>query len=268
MANTKKRKRIIPNGYYVYEWYRVSDGHVFYVGKGFGSRMYDKAKTKRNRYFSFYYNKYECDCRLIQDNLTEQEAYILENEICKKRKDNGECECNIADTSSCNGGPGLKGEKNGMYGKTHPPEIRKILSEVNLNGRNAGINNPQYGISPKERMNEETYNSWRAKQRSRKNGSLNPNSHMVLMINIKTKEYKIFNAIVDCVKYLEDIKEFREKYKTFESLRGIIKHSNKNKAIYNNLMFIIYNKKNPINIDDTVSSFCKEEDVTTTESVK
>ena len=100
----------------------------------------------------------------------------------------------------------MKGEKNGMYGKTHPPEVRRILSEVNLNGRNAGINNSQYGVSPKERMDEKTYNLWRAKQRSRKNGSLNPNSHMVLMINIKTKEYKIFDAIVDCVKYLEDIK--------------------------------------------------------------
>ena len=262
----KNKNRVIPPGYYVYEWYRVSDGHVFYVGKGSGDRMYDTAKTKRNPHFYHYVKKYKCDCRVVKDGLTEHEAYVLENDVCKKRQQNNECECNIADTSSCNGGPGLKGEKNGMYGKTHTPEVRKILSQVNLDGHNAGKNNTQYGVSPKDRMSKEVYERWRAKQRARKDGHKNPNSHNVLMINVKTGEYKTFKAIVECIDYVITLKDFEDFSR--EDIRYRIKYSNKKKAIYFNWVFVIYKKDKFVNIDDTVSSFYKvKEDVTTTENI-
>lgn len=262
----KNKNRVMPSGYYVYEWYRKSDDHVFYVGKGSGHRIYDTSKTKRNVYFCRFIKKYKCDCRVVKDNLTEHEAYVLENYICKQRQKNGECECNIADTSYCNGGPGLKGEKNGMYGKTHTPEVRKFLSEINSNGNNIGEKNTQYGVSPKDRMSRDVYSRWRAKQRARKDGGKNPNAHNVLMINVVTGEYKLFDAIVECIKYALTLKEF--KHFTSEDIRYRIKYSNKKRAIYFDWIFVIYKKNKLVNIDDTVSNFCKaKEDVTTTESV-
>ena len=249
-----------PKGYYVYEWFRKDDNHVFYVGKGSGDRAWRTAPTHRNRYFGFYIKKYDCDFRIVKDNLSEHEAYVLENDICQKRKLNGECECNIADTSSCNGGPSLKGELNGMYGKTHTPEVKEYLRQINSDGRNAGQNNAQYRVSPKDRMDIETYKIWRKKQYDRKIGNKNPNAHSVLMINVKTREYIIFNATVDCANYiLQNIPTLANRYETIEKLRYIIKHSNKTQAIYDKYAFIIYKKTEQINIDDTVSSFCGRE---------
>lgn len=263
-----------PNIYYVYEWFRVSDGYVFYVGKGSGDRVLDTSKTKRNIHFCRFYQKYECDYRIVKTGLTEKEAYILENDICKKRQANGECSCNIADTSFCNGGSGLKGEKNGMFGKTHTKEVRELLRQINSDGHNAGENNAQFGISPKDRMSPEVYEKWRQKQRDRKDGNKNPNSHGVLMVNVLTGEYLLFGATVECAQYLmKNIPEFASRYDTIEKLRYVIKYSNKMFAIYFNWIFKIYDKRNPINIDDTVSSLIKsnndliEEDVTTTENV-
>lgn len=270
-----------PSEYYVYEWFRVSDGHVFYVGKGSGDRVLATSPTHRNIYFIRFYNKYECDYRIVSSGLTEKEAYILENEIHQKRKANGECECNISDTSLCNGGSALKGNLNGMYGKTHSPEVVEKLRKINSDGRNKGENNAQYGVSPKERMSEEIYSKWREKQRARKDGNKNPNSHNVLMANVITGEHLIFEATVECADYLlNNLSEFAERYNSIEKLRYVIKHSNKTSAIYFNWMFVIYNKKKPINIDDTVSTLCgrnirkipvyereTKKDVTTTENI-
>ena len=266
--------------YYVYEWYNVDTGHVFYVGKGTGDRAGKVGISARNIYFCRYYSKYNCDYRIVEDNLDEKSAYILENKICKERKENGECECNIADTSLCSGGSGLPGKLNGMYGKTHTDEVKERLRIINSDGRNKGENNTQYGVSPRERMDEKTYAEWRKKQRARKDGASNPNSHNVIMIDINTKEYILFNCIVDCVKYIYDnVEIIKNRYNTHEKIRYIIKHSNETGAIYFGFAFIITKNKD-INIDDTVSSFCgrlirfippydrkAKEDVTTTEII-
>ncbi len=255
MALNIKKFEKIPDGYYVYLWYRVEDHHVFYVGKGKGERVRNVSKTKRNPFFMNFFEKYECDYEIIKDGLTEEEAYVLENELFQKYRQENQCECNLADTSSCNGGPSLKGELNGMFGKTHSQEVKEKLRQINSDGRNKGKNNTQYKVSPKERMTEEVYKVWKEKQYKRKIGSSNPNSHFVLMLNIITKEYKIFNATVECAKYLYDNHpEFADRYDSIEKLRYVIKHSNKTNAIYFNYQFIIFNKKDSFNIDDTVSS--------------
>lgn len=244
-----------PVGYYVYIWYRVEDHHVFYVGKGKGERARLVSSTKRNEYFLNYFNKYDSDYEIIKDNLTEHEAYVLENDLYQQYKANGECECNLADTSSCSGGPGLAGEANGMYGKTHTPEVCNLLSEINSDGRHKGANNSQYHVSPKDRMDSQTYNIWREKQHARKYGSTNPNAHPVLMVNVLTHEYLIFQATTECAKYLQDnLEDFANRYNTIEKLRYVIKHSNKTNATYFNYRFIIYNKNDPLNIENTVSS--------------
>lgn len=265
--------------YYVYEWYDVETGHVFYVGKGTGYRAGRVSPIARNIYFYRYYRKHNCAYRIVQNNMNEQDAYILENEICQKRKANGECECNLADTSSCSGGGALKGELNGMYGKTHTDDVKRRLHEINSDGRNKGENNRQYGVAPCERMDEKTYKEWRKKQRARKDGAKNPNSHLVIMIDTETDEYMKFDCVVDCVDYVyNNIEPLRERYDTKERIRYMIKHSNKTNGIYLGYAFIISKDKN-INIDDTVSNFCGVElryikkstrskgDVTTTEIV-
>ena len=49
-----------------------------------------------------------------------------------------------------------------FYGKHHSEESKRILSE-NHKGLYDGEKNPMYGISPKERMDEETYELWKKK---------------------------------------------------------------------------------------------------------
>ena len=53
-------------------------------------------------------------------------------------------------------------EDNPFYGKHHSEETKRILSE-NHKGLYDGEKNPMYGISPKERMDEGTYESWKEK---------------------------------------------------------------------------------------------------------
>lgn len=251
----KKRKFKPPNGYYVYEWFRVIDDHVFYVGKGKGDRVIQLRPSKRNRFFLRYIQKHECGYRIVKDSLTEEEAYILENALCQKYKLSGQCECNLADTSSCSGGGALYGELNGMYGKTHTPEVKKLLHDINSDGRNAGENNSQYHVSPSERMDPDTYQKWKEKQKARKIGGTNPNAHYVLEVNIVTKENTVYDSIMNCARHLlKDDSVLSARYSTEEKMRYMIKHSNKTKAIYNNKVFVIFKKQNPINKDNTVSS--------------
>jgi len=83
------------------------------------------------------------------------------------------CCCNF-DDGGRNGGK-APGELNGMYGKTHTDSVKKLLHDINSDGRHSGDKNSQYGVSPKDRMDAATYDIWRKKQRSRKDGELNPN---------------------------------------------------------------------------------------------
>jgi len=81
------------NVYYVYEWYNIDNGEVFYVGKGKGRRW--KAIAGRNDYFTNYYNKYSCDVRKTRIKLSEEDAYKIEIETIAKYKEKGQCICNF-----------------------------------------------------------------------------------------------------------------------------------------------------------------------------
>lgn len=102
------------NIYYVYEWFNVDTGEVFYVGKGKGSRY--KNKTKRNQYFINYVNKYNCNVRKIKENLTEEEAFNFEIDTIAKYKKIGECKCNLS----------LGGEGSSLDKNTVEYMIRKL----------------------------------------------------------------------------------------------------------------------------------------------
>ena len=52
------------------------------------------------------------------------------------------------------------GGENGFYG-CHLSEEQKQKKSERMKGLYAGEKNPMYGVSPKERMDEETYNNWK-----------------------------------------------------------------------------------------------------------
>ena len=83
------------NRFYVYEWYNIDTGEVFYVGKGCSSRY--KTVTGRNRYFTNYHKKYNCDVRKIKECMIEKDAFELEIEKIKYYRETGQCKCNLSD---------------------------------------------------------------------------------------------------------------------------------------------------------------------------
>lgn len=65
-------------------WYIIDSGYVFYIGKGHADRY--KKISKRNKRFNYYIDNYKCDCAIIKDNLSEEDAFNLEIEYIKYYK--------------------------------------------------------------------------------------------------------------------------------------------------------------------------------------
>lgn len=246
--------------YYVYEWYNVDTEEIFYVGKGHGNRYRQKGKTKRNIFFLRYINKNKCESRIIINNLTEEEAYDKEHEIIVKYKELGYRLTNFDDGGRRGGS--CPGELNPMYGKTHTKEAVEKIRAANLNGKNAKENNTQWGVSPKDRMKKDVYESWREKQRARKFGPSNPNSHPVVVYDINHTEILRFGNIKECCEWLIE----NERLDTnIENLRSKIKYYNKNGHLMLQKYYIRIIR--PTKHENTVPSLNKEEGVTTTESI-
>ena len=146
--------------YYVYKWFNTEDNHVFYVGKGSGIRASRKSLGSRNRYFVRYVNAHSCSYQIVEQNLNEEEALQKEYQLIRYYKNQGECECNFEVTDDYTGHAHLIGSANGMWHKTHSKETKQKLSEINSDGRHKGQKNSQYGVSPKERMDENQYKLW------------------------------------------------------------------------------------------------------------
>lgn len=79
--------------YYVYEWYIVDTGHIFYVGKGTRNRY--KVHSKRNKLFMNVYNEFNCESRIIKFFDNEKDAFEYEAKYIKELKAKGQCDCNI-----------------------------------------------------------------------------------------------------------------------------------------------------------------------------
>ena len=187
----------------VYEHIRNDNKMCFYVGKG----TLKRAKSKhRNEHHDRIVEKYGMTVRIVKQNLTEEDAFALEEKIIRhyvfdfgygidiigynnNPNENGHL------TNCSFGGEGtsglvhteewckqhskiMMGKNNLMYGKNAldymtddaKEKLRQLQSE-----KNSGKNNPMYGISPKERMSKETYEKWYKKRVELSTGKNNPN---------------------------------------------------------------------------------------------
>lgn len=83
------------NRFYVYEWYIVETGEVFYVGKGTGNRAL--SSKSRDVLFEKIRKLYKTSYRLVYVNLTEEQALKLEARQMLVRKLEGNHLVNILD---------------------------------------------------------------------------------------------------------------------------------------------------------------------------
>ncbi len=119
------------NRYYVYRWYNIDTNETFYIGKGTKGRK--DVVSGRSKSFTKYYNEHNCASEIIKGQMTESEAYEMEKKLI------AECKSNVL----CNLDEG--GRKLGIF---------------------IGKDNPMYGISPKMRMDEATYEQWYQKHKN------------------------------------------------------------------------------------------------------
>lgn len=138
--------------FYVYEYYIIESGHIFYVGKGTGKRL--REIHNRNKYFKSIYNKYLCAVRIVKDNVSNEEAITLEIKRIAELKAIGQANANFT-----NGGDGFstgylnpthrkshKGKLNQFYGKTHSVETKEKISKSRKGkGGRSGKDNPMFG---------------------------------------------------------------------------------------------------------------------------
>lgn len=179
------------NDYYVYEHIRLDNNTCFYVGKGRGKRCYNKS---RNSHHDRIVKKYGMKVKILQNNLSEEEAYKLEQETIQNYVFNLDYGIDIigynnkvdepGHLTNCSfGGEGslgsvhsetwkkqhseqMKGKNNPMHGinlwNTYDSEKKERIKKK-LSFTFSGENNPMYGVSPSERMSEEQYKIWLSK---------------------------------------------------------------------------------------------------------
>jgi hypothetical protein len=113
------------NNYYIYFHINPLKNQVFYVGKGKDKRAF---KKDRSNYWINYVKKYGYIIDIVEDNLTEQEAFERETFYIKKigRKDLGLGSL----INRTNGGEGISGLKHKEESKKRTPEFCKLMSEL------------------------------------------------------------------------------------------------------------------------------------------
>ena len=102
---TPKWKDVKPEGHYVYVHRRATNGVEFYVGKGQNNRGWQKSEYARGSgWWINCANKHGVIVDIIQDDMDESDAFLLEMWIIAKLRHEGLVLCNLTD-----GGEGASG---------------------------------------------------------------------------------------------------------------------------------------------------------------
>lgn len=128
------------NNYYVYCYWRKDKMQVFYVGKGKGLRRFN---TYRNPWFNNIIQKVDCFVTIYASNLTEQEAFDLEEDLIAQYKCIGWATTNI--------------HKGGSGGDVYRYDNKGLKEKMKAKCRKAssGKNNPMFGKSYLDFMDKE-----------------------------------------------------------------------------------------------------------------
>lgn len=215
--------------YYVYKRYDKETGEIIYVGKGVGCRYRDKRPSRRSKYFMRYIKKHNCVSTIIQNGMTETEAYDLEEQIIEEYKSKGQCKLNF-DNGGRRGGR-APGEINGMWGKTHTPEAIAKMKAANQDN---------FGIK-------------------------NNNARKCQILDLNKKVLYQFDCVIDLTnKLIEFISQQNGQPYTFSSMRTRVdQFKNLDKPLFNQYYIKIFRK----NHDNTVPSLdINQEGQTTIES--
>lgn len=116
--------------FYVYFHFIPGSLFPFYIGKGRRKRAWEK--HGRNKWWQSIVDKYGYEVRIVQDNLTEEQAFEQEKLWIVSHKQQGITLSNITDGGE--GQSGRKSENSARWGKKHSSETRKKISE-RLQGR-------------------------------------------------------------------------------------------------------------------------------------
>lgn len=98
---TTKYAEVKPSGFYVYLHRKASNNDIFYVGKGQGNRGWHKA---RGVFWKHKATKHGVIVDVIQDGMSEDDAFLLEMWMIAKLRHEGHALCNLTD-----GGDGTTG---------------------------------------------------------------------------------------------------------------------------------------------------------------
>jgi hypothetical protein len=93
--------------YYIYFHYTADTNELFYIGKGTGKRAYQK--TRRNAWWKNKVAKHGFRAEIIQMNIIEQEALMLEQDMIALNRKMGKNLVNLTD-----GGEGVSGLKHSL----------------------------------------------------------------------------------------------------------------------------------------------------------
>ena len=130
--------------HYVYEHYIPGEVQPFYVGKGHGRRAYQIGN--RNRWWRNIVKKHGFLVKMIQENITEEQANELEKELISKygRRDIGTgILVNMTD-----GGEGVKGIKRLPI----TPELREIRRKNSTGRKHSEASKELRSVKTKKRI--------------------------------------------------------------------------------------------------------------------
>lgn len=117
--------------FYVYEWFVIETGEIFYVGKGTGRRF---KVRKHNKFFNEFIKRNNCESRIVKTFEKEADAFAYEYDRVSELKNIGQCVCNINDGGFGGSTSWWNDEIREKYSKTNvmkSSEQRKRMSKNN-----------------------------------------------------------------------------------------------------------------------------------------